>query len=78
MKTYIKPSISLVAAVSDTGTSSSCTTTAEDIELIQSIIGGADASKIFGSGEPCDIPIDLDMYCKFTSTDLGAAKIFVS
>ena len=78
MKTYIKPSISLVVVASDTGTSSSCTTTAEDIELIQSIVGGADASKIFGSDEPCEISVDLDMYCKFTSTDLGAAKIFVS
>lgn len=78
MKNYIKPTINLVAAVADTGTSSSCSTTAEDMDLIQSIVGGADASKIFGSGEPCEISVDLDMYCKFTSTELGAAKIFIS
>lgn len=78
MKSYIKPTINLVAAVSDAGTSTSCGTTSEDMELIQGIIGGADANQVFGSGEPCDIPVDLDMYCKFTSTDHGATKIFWS
>ncbi len=78
MKNYIKPAISLVAVAADSGTSSSCATTSADMSLIQSIVGGLDANKIFGGNEPCEIPVDLDMYCKFTSTELGAAKIFLS
>lgn len=78
MKDYIKPIIKLVTTISDTGTSTSCATTADDMALIQGIVGGADSNKIFGSGEPCEIAVDLDMYCKFTSTELGAAKIFLS
>ena len=32
----------------------------------------------FGMGEECIIQIPLDMYCKFTSTELGAVQIFWS
>ena len=49
-----------------------------DMGLIQSIVGGVDANKTFGMGEACEIQIPLDMYCKFTSTEMGAAQIFWS
>ncbi len=78
MKNYIKPTIGLVALSANARASGSCTTTSEDMDLIQGIVGGVDADKIFASGEPCEIQVDLDMYCKFTSTELGAAKIFFS
>lgn len=77
MNNYIKPSIKLVAESGAKSSVSSCTMSA-DMDLIQSIIGGADANDTFGMGEACLIQIPLDMYCKFTSTELGAAQIFWS
>lgn len=76
MNNYIKPTISLVAAVSNTGTSASCTTTSEDMDLIKDITGITDTSKFFGVGEAC--AVEVEMYCKFTSVENGAAKAFVS
>ena len=77
MSNYIKPVIKL-ATVDAKGNTVSCSTTESDMSLIQGIIGGADADKTFGMGEPCEIQIPLDMYCKFTSSDLGAVQIFWS
>lgn len=77
MNNYVKPTIKL-AGVASRAIPGSCSTTATDMELIQSIIGGADANDTFGMGEDCDIQIPLDMYCKFTSTELGAVQIFWS
>lgn len=77
MNDYIKPTIKLASAASPRGVSS-CGTTKEDMELIQSIIGGADASNTFGVGEDCLIQVPLEMYCKFTSTEMGATQIFWS
>lgn len=77
MNDYIKPTIKLASAASPRGISS-CSTTADDMELIQSVIGGADASNTFGMGEDCLIQVPLEMYCKFTSTELGAAQVFWS
>lgn len=77
MSNYIKPVIKL-ATVDANGNTVSCSTTGSDMELIQGIIGGADANNTFGMGEPCDIQVPLDMYCKFTSSDLGAVQIFWS
>lgn len=78
MDNYIKPSIKLVADSGAKAGTGSCGTSGEDMQLIQSIIGGADASSTFGMGEPCTIQIPLDMFCKFTSTELGATQIFWS
>ena len=77
MSNYIKPGIKL-ATVDAKGNTVSCSTTESDMSLIQGIIGGADADKTFGMGEPCEIQVPLDMYCKFTSSDLGAVQIFWS
>lgn len=77
MSNYIKPVIKL-ATVDAKGNTVSCSTTESDMSLIQGIIGGADADKTFGMGEPCEIQVPLDMYCKFTSSDLGAVQIFWS
>ena len=77
MDNYIKPSIKLVADSGARAGTTSCSNSA-DMDLIQSIIGGADADDTFGMGEECKIQIPLDMYCKFTSTELGAAQIFWS
>lgn len=77
MKDYIKPTIKLAGIDARSGTSS-CSTTETDMDLIQSIVGGADANNTFGMGEECLIQIPLDMYCKFTSTELGAVQVFWS
>ncbi len=77
MNNYIKPAIKL-ATVDANGNTVSCGTTAADMELIQSIVGGANANDTFGMGEACLIEIPLDMYCKFTSADTGATLVFWS
>lgn len=76
MNDYIKPTINLVAAIADTGTSAACTTTAEDMDLIKDITGITDTSKFFGIGESC--AVEIEMYCKFTSVENGASKAFSS
>lgn len=77
MNKYIKPTVQIVLNASARSSTSSCSTSA-DMDLIQSIIGGADADKTFGMNEPCELQIPLEMYCKFTSSEMGAAQIFWS
>ncbi len=77
MNNYVKPTIKLAVADASGGVVS-CGTTGTDMDLIQSIIGGADAEKTFGLGEPCEIQIPLDMYCKFTSAEMGKTVVFWS
>ena len=77
MNDYIKPVIKL--AVTDArGKTVSCSTTESDMDLIQSIVGGASANDTFGLGEACLIEVPLEMYCKFTSTEMGAIQVFWS
>lgn len=77
MKNYVKPTIKL-ATVSANGSTVSCSTTGSDMELIQSIVGGANANDTFGMGEACLIQLPLDMYCKFTSAEMGKIVVFWS
>mgnify|MGYP003302596502 CR=1 FL=1 len=77
MKNYIKPVIKL-AITEANGNVVSCGTTESDMELIQSIVGGANANDTFGLGEDCLIELPLDMYCKFTSAEMGKILVFWS
>lgn len=77
MNNYVKPAIRLVTTDAN-GNVVSCGTTAEDMALIQGIIGGADAKDTFGMGEECKIELPLDMYCKFTSAEMGKTLVFWS
>ena len=73
----MKPTISLAITGNDSGTIGSCIVKA-DMDLIQSILGGNVPSNIFGIAEACGTPLPIDMYCKFTSAELGAAQAFIS
>lgn len=78
MKSYIKPTIALAITGNDSGSYSSCIVKA-DMDLLESILGGSiDFSKAFATTEPCSSPIPIEMYCKFTSAELGAAQAFIS
>ena len=77
MKNYVKPTIKLATIGAD-GSTISCSTTESDMELIQSIVGGANANDTFGMGESCLIELPLDMYCKFTSAEMGKIVVFWS
>ena len=77
MKNYVKPVIKL-AVTDSNGNTVSCGTTESDMELIQSIVGGANANDTFGLGESCLIELPLDMYCKFTSAEMGKTVVFWS
>ncbi len=77
MNNYVKPVIKL-ATVASGGSAVSCGTTESDMQLIQSIVGGANANDTFGLGESCLIEIPLDMYCKFTSAEMGKIVVFWS
>lgn len=77
MKNYVKPTIKLATIGAD-GSTVSCSTTESDMDLIQSIVGGANANDTFGMGESCLIELPLDMYCKFTSAEMGKIVVFWS
>ena len=77
MKAYMKPTISLAVTNSGSGFLGSCIVKA-DMDLIESIIGGPFPSDAFGIAEACVNPIPIDIYCKFTSAELGAAQAFIS
>ena len=77
MKNYVKPTIKLATIGAD-GSTVSCSTTESDMDLIQSIVGGANANDTFGMGEACLIEVPLDMYCKFTSAEMGKIVVFWS
>lgn len=79
MKSYIKPTIALAITGNDSGSYSSCIVKA-DMDLLESILGGSydDFSKAFATTEPCSPQIPIEIYCKFTSAQLGAAQAFIS
>lgn len=78
MSQYTKPSIMFLAAGTNTASTGSCFTKA-DMDLITSIIGpGVDSSTAFGMQEACAVQLPIDMYCKFTSAELGAVQAFIS
>lgn len=76
MKSYMKPTISL-ALTSGNGGYGSCIVKADE-ELIESILGIELTPNSFGMEEACSDKLPIDMYCKFTSADLGAAHAFIS
>ncbi len=79
MKDYMKPTLQIALAASNGGfASGSCTILGEEKDLILDIIGGENADKIFASTEPCEMAIDYEGYCKFTSAELGAGQVFNS
>lgn len=75
MNNYVKPAIKL-ATVDGVHMPGTCQTTSSDMELIQSIVGAENMENVFGSKEGCAIP--FDMYCKFTSTEMGLISVFWS
>lgn len=77
MKEYMKPTIA-IAANSSSSIPVFCAVQA-DLDIIASILGPEfDSSKIFGMKEACIQQIPIDIYCKFTSAELGAAQAFAS
>lgn len=78
MKSYMKPTISLVVT-NGNGGFGSCVVKVDE-ELIESILGGVIdlTPDSFGLNEACKHQVPIDMYCKFTSADLGAAHAFES
>lgn len=78
MQKYVKPTISLTASVSANGPAF-CSVQA-DLDLIQSITGLTITKDSFAASEACKLPlpVEFDIYCKFTSAELGAAQAFIS
>ena len=75
MSNYVKPAIKLTT-VGGARIAGSCSTTSTDIEIIESIVGKENLEMAFGMNEGCAIP--FDMYCKFTSAEMGLATVFSS
>ncbi len=76
MKNYIKPTLILTAAAA--GGPSTCLVQV-DLDVITDILGeGFDADKIFGMHEACESKVAIDLYCKFTSVELGSEQGFLS
>lgn len=78
MKSYMKPTISL-AITGGNGGYGSCIVKA-DLDLLQSILGNdfTFSKNSFAMSEDCVEGIPVDIYCKFTSAELGAAHAFIS
>lgn len=67
-----------LAASTNSSSTSSCFTKA-DMDLITSIIGpDINISTAFAMQEACVNQLPIDMYCKFTSAELGAVQAFIS
>lgn len=78
MNQYVKPIIKLAGTTTNSSSAGSCYTKA-DMDLIESIVGQkVNSNTAFGINEACVDKIPIDMYCKFTSAELGAAQAFVS
>lgn len=72
MSNYIKPVISLVGDAGIATVSASCSTSTTDAQKIKQILqimgySGSDYSKAFGLNESCEIKVDIEGYCKFSS-----------
>ena len=80
MNQYVKPTIKLASAAANSASAGSCPNKLNDSdrELLESIIGSGDMSTAFGMNEPCQNPVPIDAYCKFTSAELGAIQAFSS
>ena len=72
----MKPTISLAITGNDSSFLGSCIVKA-DMDLLQSILGNI-PTDAFGMEEACGTKIPIDIYCKFTSAELGAAHAFIS
>lgn len=71
MKSYMKPTVSFMPlSASSSGGSVSCSDPA-DIGLIEEILGmKIDPVNGFNALEPCKVPYDIEIFCKFTSANL--------
>lgn len=69
MNKYVKPTISLLSAGTNTRSTSSCTTSTPDAKEIMDILisMGYDQNSAFGPFEGCSEPVMFEDYCKFTS-----------
>ena len=81
MNKYTKPTLSLLAVATNTGSTSSCATgTVEGKEVLEMLeMMGVPQNQAFNSSENCTFPVDgVDSgfvnYCKFS----GAVQVFYS
>ena len=78
MNLYIKPSAMFITA-SGTGICSSCSTSKDDIALLEEILGITDWDNAFSATEACKDKYVIEEYCKFSSVENGSAvKILTS
>ncbi len=78
MNLYIKPSAMFITA-SGTGIGSSCSTSKDDIALLEEILGITDWDNAFSATEACKDKYVIEEYCKFSSVENGSAvKILTS
>jgi len=70
MNKYVKPTISLLSAGTNTRATSSCTTSTADAKEIMDILisMGIDKDTAFAPVEGCGSMVPIEDYCKFTST----------
>lgn len=79
MKDYIKPTFTLAGLFPVAMASSGCNIPKDELENLEIIIGVDPTNKdVFTSAENCVDQYDIDLYCKFTSTEAGYLKILGS
>lgn len=78
MNLYIKPSAMFITA-SGTGVGVACSTSDDDLALLEDILGITDWNNAFAATEDCKDRYVIEEYCKFTSVENGSAvKILTS
>ena len=75
MSQYIKPGIKFVSLNVAAISASNCTTSGEDLKLIEEVFGITDWDKAFSTIEPCTEGYQIEAYCKFTSAENGSATV---
>ena len=79
MNKYIKPAFMLTSLSSGSIVNANCSVKKDDKDLIKEVL---DIEGSFALEEPCDVPVNmsgfLQVYCKFTAGELGAAQALFS
>jgi hypothetical protein len=79
MKDYIKPTFALAGLVPVAFAASDCGITKGEIaDIFQNDFGWEYSDQALAMTESCQVKYDIEMFCKFTSTDVPEFKVLGS
>lgn len=79
MKDYIKPSFTLAGLVPVALAGTACgVTTGEITDIFKNDFGWEYSDQALAMTESCNVKYDIEMFCKFTATDVTDFKVLGS